>query len=190
MKTKLAIFDLDGTLFDTKEVNFNAYNQAIIDSGLKNVRFDYKYYCEFCNGNNYKVFLPKIIKNITDEQLNNIHERKKLYYTKYLSKARKNESLFSIIESIKERYYIVLSTVASRKNSYDILEAFDVLEKFDLIITKEDVKNTKPSPECFLKAMDYFKITSDDTIIFEDSKTGLEAASKSKANVVKVLGFN
>ena len=28
-KNKLAIFDLDGTLFDTKDVNYNAYKNAI-----------------------------------------------------------------------------------------------------------------------------------------------------------------
>ena len=29
LKNKLAIFDLDGTLFDTKDVNYNAYQNAI-----------------------------------------------------------------------------------------------------------------------------------------------------------------
>ena len=29
LKNKLAIFDLDGTLFDTKDVNYNAYQNAV-----------------------------------------------------------------------------------------------------------------------------------------------------------------
>lgn len=189
MKKKLAIFDLDGTLFDTKDVNFSAYFEAITKAGFE-VDIDYDFYCKFCNGSNYKDFLPKIVNGITFEKMEEIHEYKKIYYPKYLNKARKNESLFSLIESIKNDYYIALVTVASKKNSFDILETFDVKNVFELIIAKDDVIKTKPNPECFIQAMKYFNIDADNTIIFEDSETGLEAARLSKANYIKVFGYN
>lgn len=46
---KLAVFDLDGTLFDTKDVNFSAYSKVLEELGYKE-RIDYKYYCDYCNG--------------------------------------------------------------------------------------------------------------------------------------------
>lgn len=189
MKKKLAIFDLDGTLFDTKDVNYNAYLEAILKAGYT-PNIDYNFYCAYCNGSNYKDFLPKIVAGISDDKMQEIHELKKSYYVKHLNKSRKNESLFSLIDSIKNDYYIALVTVASKKNSLDILNEFNVKDKFDVIITKEDVSNTKPNPECFIKVMKYFNISSNDTIIFEDSDTGLEAAKLSNANYVKVYGFN
>lgn len=54
---KLVIVDLDGTLFDTKDVNYHAYKDAISPYGFD---IDYKYYCEFCNGRHYLDFLPQL----------------------------------------------------------------------------------------------------------------------------------
>ena len=38
--------------------------------------------------------------------------------------------------------------------------------------------------------MDYFNISKENTIIFEDSKIGIQAAINSGANYVKVYGYN
>ena len=43
-KNKLAIFDLDGTLFDTKDVNYNAYQAAIKMTGI-DANINYNDYC-------------------------------------------------------------------------------------------------------------------------------------------------
>lgn len=188
-KNKLAIFDLDGTLFDTKNVNYNAYQDAIKMAKIE-INIDYNDFCTLYNGKNYRDFLPKIIPNITEEQMKNIHDFKKNIYTKYLDKARKNELLFLIIKEIKEKFYISLVTNASRKNVEDILEKFSMKDLFDLFITQEDIKKPKPSAEGFLKAMDYFKISKENTIIFEDSEIGIQAAIESGADYVKVCGYN
>lgn len=59
-----------------------------------------------------------------------------------------------------------------------------------ICLTQEDVMKMKPDPECYLKAMDYFKVKPEDTIIFEDSDAGLEAAAKSGAFYYKVFRLN
>lgn len=189
LKNKLAIFDLDGTLFDTKDVNYNAYQNAIKMVEI-DVKIDYNDFCNLYNGKNYREFLPKIIPDITEEQMKNIHNFKKNIYTQYLDKARKNELLFFMIQEIKKEFYISLVTNASRKNVVDILEKFAVKDLFDLFVTQEDIKKPKPSAEGFLKAMDYFSILKENTIIFEDSEIGIQAAINSGANYVKVYGYN
>jgi beta-phosphoglucomutase len=189
MGVKLAIFDLDGTLFDTKNVNYASYSDAIRQCGY-NVDIDYRYYCDFCNGNSYKVFLPQIIHNITENAMHEIHEKKKAVYISNIGLAVKNEHLFSIIDLISPAYKVALVTTASRKNTDDILKSFNTYDVFDIILTGEDVSETKPSPECFLKAMEIAKSSADDTLIFEDSDTGLEAARRSGAKYMKVYGYN
>lgn len=189
LKNKLAIFDLDGTLFDTKDVNYNAYQNAIRMAKI-DVKIDYDDFCKLYNGKNYREFLPKIIPNISEEQLKKIHNFKKNIYQEHLDKAKKNDLLFSMIEEIKEKFYISIVTNASKKNVKDILEKFSVKNLFDLLITQEDVKNPKPSAEGFLKAMNYFNISKENTIIFEDSEIGIQAANKAETNYVKVYGYN
>ena len=189
LKNELAIFDLDGTLFDTKDVNYNAYQNAIKMVEI-DVKIDYNDFCNLYNGKNYRDFLPKIIPDITEEQMKNIHNFKKNIYTKYLDKAKKNNLLFAILQEMKESFFLSIVTNASKKNVNEILEKFSVKDLFDLLITQEDIKNPKPSAEGFIKAMDYFNISKENTIIFEDSKIGIQAAINSGANYVKVYGYN
>lgn len=189
LKNKLAIFDLDGTLFDTKDVNYNAYQNAITMAEI-DVKIDYDDFCKLYNGKNYREFLPKIISNISEEQLKKIHNLKKNIYQEYLDKAKKNDLLFLMIEEIKEKFYISIVTNASKKNVEDILEKFAVKNLFDLLITQEDVENPKPSAEGFLKAMNYFNISKENTIIFEDSEIGIQAADKAEVDYVRVYGYN
>lgn len=182
---KLAIFDLDGTLFDTSLVNYHAYKEALLHFGYD---FEYSFYADVCNGKYYKEFLPLIVKDA--DKIEEIHKLKKELYCKYLDKAVPNKHLFALIDCLKGRYYIALVTTASRFNSNDILDFYKVKNKFDLLITQEDVNQLKPHPEGFLKAMQQFNISPENTIIFEDSIDGIQAAVDSGACVMKVERIN
>lgn len=182
---RLAIFDLDGTLFDTKDVNYHAYNEAL---GKYGYCICYDYYCKYCNGRHYMDFLPQVT-GADEETLKAIHKEKKYLYSKYLSKAVMNEPLFHIIRLIKTDVKTALVTTASRQNCMDILDTFHVRDLFDLILTHEEIQKQKPDPEGFLKAMEYFGVKPMKTVIFEDSDVGIEAAERSGAYYYKVYGF-
>lgn len=184
---KLLIVDLDGTLFDTKDVNYYAYKEAILPYGYD---LEYKYYCDFCNGRHYTDFLPQI--TTTDETvLAEIHKAKKKAYSKYLNKAVLNCGLVDIIKALRELgYKTAVVTTASKENCREILDAFNIMKIFDLILTHDDIENTKPDPEGFLKAMLYFKAEPKETIIFEDSDVGIEAAKQSGAFYYRTYLFN
>ena len=97
---KLALFDLDGTLYNTNDVNYYAYKEAL---NKYDVDIDYNYYCDYCNGRHYTVFVPPLVNNDKDK-IEDIHKTKKEAYSKYLDKVKVNEHLFNIIESIKNEY--------------------------------------------------------------------------------------
>lgn len=183
---KLVIVDLDGTLFDTKDVNYHAYKDAIAPYGYD---MDYKYYCEFCNGRHYLEFLPQITTN-DREILTAMHKAKKMAYRNHLDKAVLNNGLVDIIRLMKSEYKTAVVTTASKENCYDILNQFNLTELFDLILTHDDITEAKPNPEGFLKAMQYFGVAPADTIIFEDSDVGLRAAERSGAFYYKTFRFN
>ena len=183
-KDKLILCDLDGTLFDTLEVNYHSYKEAL---KMFHCNIEYDFFLEKCYGKYYKDFLSKLNCNI--EEIEKIHGIKKELYSKYLNCAKINKNLFDMLEVMKNFYHIALVTTASEKNSKEILNFFNKKELFELIISAEDVKNKKPDPEGFIKAMDYFNVIPENTIIFEDSNVGIEAAIKSGANVLKVEKF-
>ena len=172
-KDKLILCDLDGTLFDTLK--------------MFHCNIEYDFFLDKCYGRSYKDFLSKLNFNI--EEIEKIHRVKKELYSKYLKYAKINKNLFDMLEVMKNFYHIALVTTASEKNSNEILNFFNKKELFELIISAEDVKNKKPDPEGFIKAMDYFNVIPENTIIFEDSNVGIEAAIKSGANIFKIEKF-
>ena len=180
MKKKLlAMFDLDGTLFDTDEANFEAYRDALAEF---KVDLDRSYFIRDCMGRNYKDFLPSILEE-DYEVVERVHLRKKELYSQNMDKVRVNKTLFSMIDSMKDRYFIAVVTTASRRNTEEVLNHFGYKKYFDLLITQEDITKVKPDPECFLKAMQHFGISPENSIIFEDSEVGIQAARSSGASV-------
>jgi HAD superfamily hydrolase (TIGR01509 family) len=51
-----------------------------------------------------------------------------------------------------------------------------MLEAFDCIRTRDDVARAKPHPDLYVSVLEYFQLTPDDAIVFEDSPNGIRAA--------------
>lgn len=182
---KLIMVDLDGTLVDTKDINYHAYKDALAKYGYE---IDYDYFCAYCNGRHYLDFIPQIV---ADESLyNDIHKTKKSRYSAYLKLARVNDRLVDMLRSMKSAYKLAVVTTASRQNCMELLDANELTSLFDLILTREDVERSKPNPEGFLKAMAHFSVVPKNTIIFEDSSVGMEAALAATSNVYRTFGYN
>lgn len=181
----LAIFDMDGTLFDTCGVNFESYRMALMEAG---VVLDENYFNKECFGKNYRDFLPPLLIDRPD-LLESVHKRKIELYHSCIGKARKNKALFDYIVSVGKNTHIALVTTASKKNVMEILQYFDAAALFELILTQEDLTRMKPDPQGFLMAMEHFGAAAQDTVIFEDSDVGIEAAMRSGASVLRVMRF-
>ncbi len=191
-KTKLAMFDLDGTLFDTRRTNWLAYREALSPFSTD---LDFRYFCDECNGRHYSAFIPALLRGAGHAEdtiagkAEKVHERKKALYGSFLPESVENAHLFNLISLMREEYHIALVTTASRKNCEEILAFHKRTGDFDLILTAEDVERKKPDPQGFLLAMEHFKIKGADSLIFEDSADGLAAAEASGATVFAAKGF-
>ena len=97
MKKYLALFDLDGTLFDTGDVNYCSYRDALKPFGVGLSR---DYFVTHCNGRHYTEFLPEIMKD--SSHIEEVHQEKKRAYAKNLRMARANDHLINMIRSLKK----------------------------------------------------------------------------------------
>lgn len=181
---KLAIFDLDGTLFDTSEVNFFAYRDAL---ATFHVDLNRDFFVSKCNGRHYTEFLPIIMGS--SKHMEEVHKLKKDTYVENLDKARVNHHLFEMINLMSQNYHIAIVTTASEKNTKDILHYFGYDELFEFMVSQEDITKVKPDPQGFLIAMDHFGATPEQTVIFEDSDVGIQAARATGASVMVVNQF-
>lgn len=180
---RLIITDVDGTLFDTAEVNYRAYRDICNGQGY---RLTKDYYMEHMFGKHYKDYFRNMFPDADASFYENLHEQKKEVYPKYLSFAAENHHLINILNTMKKDYKLAVVSTACRQNTMDILRCFGLEDLFDLILTQEDVERVKPDPEGFLKAMEYFGVSPENTLIFEDSDVGIEGAIRSGANVMRV----
>ena len=168
----LICVDLDGTLLDTVPANAASYRAALEEQGFTVTD---EYYAQYCNGGYYKQFLrPLMGGDPAPEAVERVHDRKKELYSSCLPMVRPN---------------LACVTTGSRKNATEVLEYFHCADWFGVFITGEDVVRSKPDPEGYLKAMAHFGVTPAETMIFEDSGPGLEAARASGATVYKVETF-
>jgi len=61
---------------------------------------------------------------------------------------------------------------------------------FDAILTSEDFAESKPSPDCYLRAAARFGATPEDCVVFEDSVNGLRSGRAAGMFVVGLVTTN
>ena len=89
---------------------------------------------------------------MTLEVMQQIHDDKKELYKKYIKNGALNTPLIEMLKGLKSRKWkIALVSAASKVNINNILEYFKITDVFDIIVGQEDVVETKPSPECYIK---------------------------------------
>ena len=182
----LYITDFDGTLFDTKEANYLAYQETF----KKVYNYDLKpedYYDNF--GLRINELLEKL--NLDISKLNEVKKTKARVYKKYFKNITINSGLLAeLYQKKRSGHIIALATTASKKNVENIIKYFEISDLFDYIITGENVKNGKPDPEVYNKIIEhYYFVNPYHIIIFEDSMVGLMAAHNTiipDANIVNI----
>jgi len=185
-KKKLALFDLDGTLFDTFEIHYLAYMKALNNKG---VSVDREVFKRDCFGKYYSQFLQTLIPGASQKEMDEIHDEKKIYFDKILKDAVPNTGLFDIIKAIKPEYYLVVVTSSYKEAAIKILKTHGVYDLFDAVIGGSDVIEHKPAPDCYQLAQKLYNIDSKDIIVFEDTQDGCDSAKAITKNIFVVKGY-
>lgn len=179
------LFDLDGTLVDTHKANFEAYKKAIGDFGVA-VTWDQ---FRATIGQTASQFLPQLAPELSDDQYDEIKKHKAEYYKELMHMTEANKPLIEFMKTMAVHYPCALVTTAQPGNARAILKHHKLTEVFTVIITGGDVQEGKPSPEGYLKALELLGIKAEDTITFEDSETGKQAAEAAGIPVIMVKDF-
>ena len=188
MNNKLIIFDLDGVLIDSKNIHFNALNDAL-------KTFDTKYVITEEEQQNIYEGLPTKAKlnllnknkGIPEDKFDSIWQIKQEITSIMFSNIAQDKDLIKLLTIIKNNNInIAVASNSIRKTVLECLNGLGVIDLIDYIISNEDVKNPKPHPEMYWNAMSNFGVISDETVIFEDSLVGKLAAKDSKANLIEI----
>ncbi len=177
---KALLFDFDGTLFDTKDLNYKAYSLAYFDLGIEITRD------MFAKTDGLSVYDFNRAMGVECD-VEKLRELKARYYAKYSLYATPNEYLLNVIETTELKTALV--TTARWKNILPLLDKYNLVNKFYSIVTQEDVKNHKPSPDAYIKTINNLGLNAEDCLAFEDSRPGFVSARRAKIDCVRVKNF-
>ncbi|KFF16266.1 beta-phosphoglucomutase [Flavobacterium hydatis] len=179
MNTKAFIFDLDGVIVDTAKYHYLAWQKI---ANALNIDFTHEHN-ELLKGVS-RVRSLDIILELGNIQASQEDKDKWLIqknedYLTYLVDMDESEILpgvLPILQFLKEKNQAIALGSAS-KNARPILEKTGIISYFDVIVDGNDVTNAKPDPEVFLKAARLLNISPENSIVFEDSVAGVQAAN-------------
>ena len=182
---KLIIFDLDGVLVDAKNIHFDSLNDALSDE----FKITWEEHLNRYDGlkTNQKLLMLTSEKGLPVESYDDVWRKKQTVTLEKLSNLNHSKELIDCIKSLsQEGYKIACCSNSIRKTVLTVLSKLGIIEFFDLILSNEDVKNSKPHPEIYWKAISNIGCLPEETLIVEDSPYGLMAANRSNSNVMRV----
>ena len=181
-----AIFDMDGLLLDSETICLNTFIEACKEVGYD---ADIAVYLQGigCNQERSKQIL--IEGHPADFPYTEI---KKIWHQLYVAEAYDKPvplmpGVISLLEKLT-RANIVLAVATS--TSYELavkkLENANILHYFGVVVGGDQVEQSKPFPEIYLKAVGLLNCPVSQSIAFEDSVNGVRAALDAGIEVVQV----
>jgi len=182
MKKKTLLFDFDGVVVDTETqytlfwdkmgkdyLDIDNYAHQIKGQTLENIHKGY-----FSDKEESFAVIAKDLKLFEDQM--------SFEYIKGFE---------AFLNAVSADFNTAVVTSSNRAKMARAIQEHPELEQlFDQIFTAEDTSKSKPHPECYINGMTYFDSSKEDTVIFEDSFSGLDAARQSGAKVVGLATTN
>jgi HAD superfamily hydrolase (TIGR01509 family) len=172
-----AIFDMDGTMFDTERLRFQVLKQA--SKEIVGYEID-----------DQLLYNSLGVSAVTAEKFAKQWYGQDYPYKEIRQRANQLEvghvrqygvpvkaGLYNLLERLKKNgVLIALATSSRREIAEEYLLSAKVLRFFDIIVCGNEVEKGKPHPEIFLKAASELNCEPGNCFIFEDSKNGVLAA--------------
>ena len=179
MKTKAFIFDLDGVIVDTAKYHFLAWQKLANTLGINFTHDDNEQLKGVSRVRSLEIILGLGNVVATNEQKEEWLIQKNEDYLGYINTMDDSEILpgvMTVLNFLKANNQPIILGSAS-KNARPILEKVNILHLFDDIVDGNDVSNAKPDPEVFLVGAKKANQTNENSIVFEDSVAGIQAAN-------------
>lgn len=186
--SKLVIFDLDGVLIDSRELHYDALNDALRKVGEQYVISREEHLSKYDGLNT-----TKKLKMLTEQKglpvvsYDQVWQDKQEATFNLVRGFTKEYLLQTIFRKIKSRgYKIAIASNSIRETVKLSLLSIGVMDEVDYFVSNEDVTRTKPYPEMYWKCMTALNALPKNTIIIEDSHIGRQGALDSGAHLLAV----
>lgn len=181
------IWDMDGTMVDTREAHWLAWKQTLAAEKYDLTR---ETFLKTFGQRNDTILHSLLGSDLPDAETVRIGNAKEQVFRDVLKDhgVQLLPGSERIIDQAKTHNWpqAVVSS-APRRNIATILEVLGRLDTFAVLICAEDVSHGKPNPEGCITASQKLGVSPSNCIVLEDAPAGLEAAHRAGMACVGVL---
>lgn len=182
-----AIFDMDGVIADTNPYHTIAWREYYQRNGKPLSDADF---VKHVSGNHNRAIARHLFegKDLTDAEAYQIGDEKEaLFRELYAPHIVPVPGIPAFLKVLKAAgIKTAVATSAPVENLDFVMEKLGLRDYFDVLLHEKLVSRPKPDPEIYQKAMSMLGVDPADSVIFEDSMTGIKAARAAGAYVVGV----
>ncbi len=183
---KAVLFDVDGTLLDTSEFIFQAYEHTLnkYSLPLKNrseIAGLIGKPLEFC----YRILAP-------DADVKELSQTHRAFQAEHLNLSKPYPGANETLDKLKSAgFKIAAVTTRSRPTTVRTLELAGLSVYIDYVVALEDVEHLKPHPEPLLKALNYLDVEPKYSVMTGDTDVDIQAGKNAGATTIGVTyGFH
>jgi HAD superfamily hydrolase (TIGR01509 family) len=170
------LFDIDGTLADTDALHLQAFNLVF---GRRGHAFDHGRFTRelqgFSNASIGARFLPG---ETPDRQMAVMDEKEAAFRNLVAGEVRPTPGLMALMARADQASVpMVAVTNAPRLNAEMLLAGLGIVHRFKAVVLGDELPHGKPHPMPYLEGLRAVNAAADQSVAFEDSRSGVKSAS-------------
>jgi beta-phosphoglucomutase-like phosphatase (HAD superfamily) len=167
------LFDLDGTLVESHELNFMALRDAMRRQGHALGRSEYDGVSGLRTVEQGLAIGARTGIGFDTERLRRDRDG---YALAHLDLVEPRPDVVAIARASAGRVPLALVTGSTRATALPVIEALGLESLFSVVVTGDDVVDGKPAPDGYLTALEALGVSARAAVAYEDSDEGLTAA--------------
>jgi beta-phosphoglucomutase len=186
MDIRALIFDLDGVIADTLSLHYVSWQRLADEEGIPFSLEAYQNMLGLTRNQSLGVLLNG--RAIAPQQAEDWLRRKNHYYLEQLCQLTPEDAAPGVAALVREAYDVGLKIGlgSSSQNARNVLNQLDLLKYFHAVGDANTVQHHKPAPDIYLWVAEQLKVSPAESVIFEDSDVGVQAA---RAGGFRVVGI-
>ncbi|MCW3115792.1 MAG: glycoprotease/HAD-superfamily hydrolase like protein [Segetibacter sp.] len=182
---KGVIFDMDGTLLESTEADYRAWEKVFNNY---NQELSFEKYAPMLGVKSADVVRNEI--GFHDElDVKRILKEKFDYFVEYVNEnpIKPVFAAETFLKSLAQYPVKVALATSSRKEKMQmVLKQLDFMQYFEAIVTGDEVSNGKPAPDIFLLAAKRLGLSPEECMVIEDGPIGVAAAKSANMKCVAI----
>jgi beta-phosphoglucomutase-like phosphatase (HAD superfamily) len=170
--TRALLFDCDGTLVDTMQLHRIVWHQIFGRYGFEITDSWWEEYANVAVG----PFVRAAIPDADDALVDRLLDEGNALFLDALHLLEPIEHVVAIARAHHGRLPMAVVTGGFRDVVVPSLDTVGITGLFDVIVTADDVTDSKPAPDLYLRAMELMGVRPDECVVYEDSEIGMASA--------------